>query len=108
MERWQIDGDRSALLGRSQPAHLTTKCESLFVLDAPDGAGGVVGDHQGAIAGDSYSYRAAPNLAIGRDEPCHEVLILPGRRAIFQWNANHFIAGPFGSIPGSVLGGESV
>ena len=79
------------------------------VGDVPDGAGGVVGDVEGAVGAGSDADGASPDFAIGEDEAGEEVLIVAGGVAgLVERDADDFIAGAGGAVPGAVFGGEDV
>ena len=61
-----------------------------------------------AVLGDGHADRPAPDVAVGGDEADEEVLVLAGRLAVLQRDADHLVAGPPGAVPRAVLGGEDV
>src|SRR5882724_2847209 len=69
------------------------------VRHPPDGAGGVVGDEQGAVMGDGDADRAAPDLAVVDHEAGEEILVFAGRYAVLQQHADHLAAGAAGAVP---------
>ena len=78
------------------------------VSDVPDGAGAVVGDEQAAVFGDGDAYWAAPDLAVFGDETGEEVFVAAVGVAVVHGDANDFVAGAVGAVPGAVFGGKGV
>jgi len=79
------------------------------VADSPDGVGAVVAYQQGAVGGYGGADGAAPDVAVGEDEAGEEILILAGGVAgLVQRNANDFVSGANGFVPGAVFGGKDV
>src|SRR5580698_1525474 len=74
----------------------------------PDGFGAVVGDEEAAVAGLRYAYRSSPYGAVGEDEAGEEVFVFAGGVAVLHGQADDFVAGTLGAIPGAVLGGKAV
>src|ERR1035437_6508313 len=74
----------------------------------PDVPRSVVGDEEGAVFGFGYAYRAAPDGAVGQDEAGEKVLVLAGCVAVLHGQADNFVAGALGTVPGAVFGGEPV
>jgi len=74
----------------------------------PDGAGAVVGDEHAAVIGDCDTYWPAPDLAVFRDKASEEVFVASLGMAIVRGDADDFVAGAAGTVPGAVLGGEGV
>src|ERR1039458_4942215 len=74
----------------------------------PDGLGAVVGAEEGSVVSLGYANRAAPYGAVRQHESSQEVFVFAGGVAIMHGQTNNFITGALGSVPGAVLGGESV
>src|SRR5271168_2782807 len=78
------------------------------VADAPDAAGAVVGDVEGAVVADGDADGTAPDLAVSGDEAGEEVLVLAGGLAVLHGDADELVAATVGAVPGAVLGREAV
>ena len=52
--------------------------------------------------------RAAPDGFVVEDEACQEVLVAAYRLAVFEMDADDFVAGALGAVPGAVEGDEGV
>src|ERR1700733_563076 len=76
--------------------------------NAPDAAAGVFGNQQRAVLVHRNPDRAAPDFGIADHEAGGEIVIFAGRRAVFDDDADDFVAGAFGPIPRAMLGGENV
>src|ERR1035438_7514941 len=78
------------------------------VGDVPDRAGAVVCDEDAAVFGDGDTYRAAPDLAVFRDESGQEIFVTAISMAVVHGNADDFVASAVCAVPGAVFGGEGV
>src|SRR6266481_7855211 len=79
------------------------------VADPPDGIRAVIGDKQRAIRGHGDADGASPDVAVVYYKPGDEVLVLAaGTAGLVHGDANHFIAGADGAVPGAVFGGEDI
>src|ERR1700746_2612274 len=70
--------------------------------NAPNCAAGVVSDEQGAVLGDGERGGAAPDLGAlfaGSPEPGREILVIPLRPAVLEWDARDFIPGRYRAVP---------
>ena len=63
------------------PLDLTARMAVLLVAHAPDSLVAVFANKQAAVFCDGDSDRATPDLALGRNEACHEVFVFAARFA---------------------------
>src|SRR6266849_2500044 len=58
--------------------------------------------------GDGDADRTSPDLIVVDHKASDKILVLTGRHAVLQADANDLVTGPLQAIPRAVLGGESV
>src|SRR5258708_2175895 len=79
------------------------------VAAPPDGIRAVIGDKQRAIRGHGDADGASPDVAVVYYKPGDEVLVLAaGTAGLLHGDADHFIAGADGAVPGAALGGGHI
>src|ERR1700729_3405495 len=75
---------------------------------APDTARAVICHVESAIVTHGYSYRSTPDMSICSDESGKEILVLAGGFAVLHGNPDNLVASAICTVPGSVLGCETV
>src|SRR5262249_27722158 len=75
---------------------------SVRVRDAVDEIVAVIAHQERSVAGHGRPDRACPCIAVVRDEPDEEVVVLAGRYAVLHANADDLVTGTKGSVPGAV------
>src|SRR5690349_23683996 len=78
------------------------------MADAPDRPIAVLRDQERAVAGHRDANGAAPDLVVVDDEAGGEILVLAGRHAVLQADADDLVAGPLGAVPRSVRGRKCI
>src|SRR3954471_13298862 len=78
------------------------------VDDVPDGVGAVVRDEEGAILGFCNTDGATPDVPVADGEAGEEVFVLASGMAVLHGQANDFIAGALGAVPGAVFACEAI
>jgi hypothetical protein len=68
----------------------------------------VVGYKKRAVLSNCNSDRPAPDLTVRCDESGEEIFILSGSMAVVHRDADDFVAGAVGAVPGAVLSREAV
>ena len=64
------------------------------IAHSPDGIRSIVGHHQRTVGSHRNANRAAPRVAVGKDEAGQEIFIFAGGVAgLMQRNPDHFVAG---------------
>src|SRR6184192_1564057 len=69
------------------------------IRDPPNGVRSIVGDEERAVGANGDADRAAPHVAVGRDEAGEEVLEFARRVPILQRHADHLVARPVRAVP---------
>src|SRR4029077_5219377 len=78
------------------------------IVKAPDRAARILRHQEAAVLVDGDANWAAPRLRIIDDESGGEILIFAARHAVLHNDANDFVAGAFGAVPRTVLGGKNI
>src|SRR3954451_14129702 len=81
---------------------------SFSVCNSPDRTVSVLRNQECAVACDRHSSGPSPHLGVVDDKASEKIFVFAGWRPVFQKNSDYFIAGTFGSIPGSMFSGESI